>query len=255
MRTPSSSALATGIGLRILEELGCAPDHAMVRQAVEYLLATYDPESKVWRVVPHDTNAHPHAPWWHDEAGSLARTFDRFLIIPRAQIVASLIHYTAHAACGPVPPDWLDDLARDTVAAIVSLDSLGTGGGDDLTSAIALAERESLPADLRHRLVQRVRAVVPQVVSVDPQQWTSYCLPPLKVAHSPQSMVADLLEDALQLHLDYVIAHQTAEGTWEPTWTWGELYPEVWPQAKLEWRGEITLETLTTLRAFGRIGE
>ena len=59
----------------------------------------------------------------------------------------------------------------------------------------------------------------------------------------------------MQLHLDYVIDHQTAEGTWEPVWTWGELYPEVWPQAKLEWRGEITLETLTTLQAFGRIEE
>jgi hypothetical protein len=33
------------------------------------------------------------------------------------------------------------------------------------------------------------------------------------------------------------------------------MYPAVWPQARLEWRGEITLETLTTLRAFGRIVE
>jgi hypothetical protein len=250
MRTPSSSALATGIGLRVLRELGCSTEHPMVRKAVEHVLATYDPESKVWRVVPYDTNEHPHAPWWHDEAGSLARTFDQFLIIPRAQIVALLHHYAAL-----VPADWLDDVTRDTVAAIEVAESLGAGGGDDLASAIDLAQAEGLSPDLRRRLVDRIRAVVPEVVSRDPQEWSSYCLPPLKVAHSPQSLVADLLEDALQLHLDYTIAHQITEGTWEPAWTWGELYPEVWPQARLEWRGEITLETLTMLRAFGRIEE
>jgi hypothetical protein len=248
IRTPSSSALATGIGLRILRELGCSADHPMVRRAVHYLLSTYDDESKVWRVVPHDANAHPHAPWWHDEGGSLARTFDGFLIIPRAQIVALLCGYAAL-----VPADWLAGVAGDTVAAIESAASLGTGGGDDLTYAIDLAEAEGLAPDLRQRLVERVRAVVPEVVSRDPQQWSSYCLPPLKVVHSPQSLVADLLEGALQLHLDYTIEHQTPEGTWDPTWTWGERYPEVWPQARIEWRGEITLETLTTLQAFGRI--
>jgi hypothetical protein len=255
MRTPSSSALATGIGLHLLQELGCSEKHPMVRRAVECLLSTYDPESKTWRVVPHDANAHPHAPWWHDEGGSLARTFDRFLIIPRARIVALLYHYAAHGTCALVPADWLAGVAGDTVAAIESAESLGAGGGDDLAYAIELAEAEGLAPDLRQRLVERVRAVVPEVVSRDPQQWSSYCLPPLKVAHSPQSLVTDLLEDALPLHLDYTIEHQTPEGTWDPTWTWGELYPEVWPQARLEWRGEITLETLTTLRAFGRIEE
>jgi hypothetical protein len=248
MRTPSSSALATGLGLRILQELGCSADHPMVRRAVEYLVAAYEPETKVWRVIPQDANAYPHAPWWHDEVGSLARTFDRFTIIPRAQIVALLYGYLAL-----LPTGWLDDAARDTVSAIESAASLGAGGGDDLAYAIDLAEAEELPPDLRARLVRRIRSVVPQVVSRDPQEWASYCLPPLKVAHSPQSLVADLLEDALQLHLDYTIEHQTAEGTWDPTWTWGEMYPDVWPQAKLEWRGEITLETLTTLQAFGRI--
>ena len=34
LRTPSSSALATEIGLRRLKELGCSTDHPMVRNAV-----------------------------------------------------------------------------------------------------------------------------------------------------------------------------------------------------------------------------
>jgi hypothetical protein len=247
VRTPSSSALATGIGLRVLAELDVPADHAMVRKAVDYIRSTYDPETKVWRVVPNDTNDHAHAPWWHNEAGSLARTFDGFTIIPRAELVGLLHRFSAL-----VPADWLRDVAEDCVRAIEAQDPLGTGGGDDLASAIELAETDALPPDLKSRLVERVRAAVPAVVSRDPEQWASYSIAPLKVARSPHSIAADLIPGALAEHLDYTIDHQTSEGTWEPSWSWSEMYPEVWPQAKLEWRGEITLATLTVLRAFGR---
>jgi hypothetical protein len=64
--------------------------------------------------------------------------------------------------------------------------------------------------------------------------------------------VADLLWDALQGHLDYLADHQTAEGTWDPVWTWGDLYPKAWEQAKVEWRGHLTIANLVVLRSFGR---
>jgi hypothetical protein len=250
LRTPSSSALATGMGLRLLKELECSADHPMVRQAVSYLLAAFDHQAKVWRVAPHDTNAFPHAPWWHDEDGSLARTFDGFLIIPRAEIVGLLHHFASL-----VPAEWLNDVTERTVTDIEAIKALGTGGGDDLSYTLSLAETEELPRHFRHRLIARIRAVVPTVVSRDPQEWDSYCISPLKLASSPQSIVADLLWDDLQTHLDYQIDHQTPEGTWDPVWTWGDFYPDVWEQAKLEWRGHLTLDTLITLRAFERIEE
>ena len=250
LRTPSSSALATGIGLRTLKELGCSADHPMVRQAVSYLLATFDHQAKVWRVAPHDTNAFPHAGWWHDEDGSLARTFDGFLIIPRAEIVGLLHHFAPL-----VPAEWLSDLTEGTVTDIEVIKALGTGGGDDLSYALSLAETEELPSHFKRRLITRIRAVTPAVVSRNPQEWDSYCITPLKLASSPQSVVADLLWDDLQAHLDYQIDHQTPEGTWDPVWTWGDFYPDAWEQAKLEWRGHLTLNTLIALQAFGRIEE
>jgi hypothetical protein len=250
LRTPSSSALATGIGLRTLKELGCSTDRPIVGRAVSYLLATFDHRTKVWRVVPHDTNAFPHAPWWHDEDGSLARTFDDFLIIPRAEIVGLLHHFSPL-----VPAARLNDLTERTVADIEAIETLGTGGGDDLSYALSLAETEELPQHFKRRLIARIRAVTPTVVSRDPQEWDSYCISPLKLASSPQSIVADLLWDDLQVHLDYQIDHQTPEGTWDPVWTWGDFYPDVWDQAKLEWRGHLTLNTLITLQTFERIEE
>jgi hypothetical protein len=62
-----------------------------------------------------------------------------------------------------------------------------------------------------------------------------------------------MLRDGLEEYLDYEIDRQTVEGSWEPTWTWGEMYPDVWEQVKREWRGALTLEALTALQAFGRV--
>ncbi len=249
VRTPSSSALATGIGLTVLKELGCSPQHTMVADAVRFLRHTFDQGAQVWRVIPHDANKYPHAPWWHDEDGSLTRTFDGFLIIPRAQIVGLLHEYSAL-----VPTAWLDAVTEATVVAIETLkdDAFG-GGGDTLRYALELAETDALPQRFKDRLTPRLRDLGTQVVCRDPQEWGGYCPTPLKIAPMPRSLTADALSDCLQTQLDYVIDHQTPEGTWEPTWTWGDSYPEVWEQARREWRGHLTLETLTSLRAFGRL--
>jgi hypothetical protein len=249
LRTPTSSALATGIGLRLLKELQCSTEQPLVYHAVQYLLTTFDHGTKVWRVAPRNTNLFPHAPWWHDEFGSLADTFDDFQIIPRADILGLLHHYSAL-----VPADWLENVTEHTVATVVALDNGGFGGGgDSLRYALNLAETDNLPQRFKNHLIPKLRAVTLAVVSHDPQEWVSYCAPPLKIAPTPQSITADLLGDDLQMHLDYQIDHQTSEGTWEPTWTWGDFYPDVWEKAKLEWRGHLTLETLTTLWHFGRV--
>jgi hypothetical protein len=248
LRTPSSSALATGHALETLAELGCTAEHPLVAGAIRYLLATFDEDNSAWRVAPHDANDHPHAPWWHDEEGSLARTFDDFLVIPRAQIVGLLHHFSAQFST-----DWLADLTERTVADIETIEPFGSGGGDDLRYALCLTETPALPQRWKDRLMQRIRTVAPAVVSRDPAAWDTYTITPLKIVSSPDSPVLDLIEDAVQRCLDYQIAHQSVEGSWDPVWTWGDAYPDDWAKAKREWRGVLTLETLTVLRAFGRI--
>lgn len=249
VRTPSSSALATGIGLSILKEVRQPAHDPMVVNAVEYLRRTFDQERQVWRAVPEDVNDHPHAPWWHDEDGSLARTFDDFLVMPRAQLVALLHHYREL-----VPADWLDNLTEATVADIETAeDGVFAGGGDALGYALTLAETDAVPQPHTDRILPRLRAQTEPVVCTEPTEWDTYCATPLKVAPSPESPVTDLLWEDLQTNLDYVIERQTDQGAWEPTWTWGGAYPEAWEKARREWRGHVTLETLTSLEAYERI--
>jgi hypothetical protein len=246
LRTPSSSALATGLALRILGEINCPEAAPLIRGAVRFLDATLDRAARVWRVVPLDTNSFPHAPWWHDEDGKLARTFDGFRIIPRAEILGAFYRLQITA-------DWLDEATEKTVKYIEEIKVLGSGGGDDLVYALYLAETKELPAHYKERLLERIRRAVPSAVTRDPQKWSSYSIPPLKVALTPQAVLFDLVSQDLQRYLDYLIDHQSPEGTWDPVWTWGKAYPDEWELAKREWRGQLTLDTLTALKAFGRI--
>jgi len=250
LRTPHSSALATSDALGTLQALGCPAEHALVRGAVQWLLAAYDERAAVWRVVPEGANDYAHAPWWHDEDGSLARTFDDFLVVPRTRIVALLYHYA-----GLLPAGWLDRLAERTVSEVMGMapQALG-GGGDSLRACLQLAQAHGLPERLRRRLLPWLRDVVaPAIVERDPARWPGYVPSPLKLARTPDSPLAAQFGDDLQRNLDYEIARQAPEGYWEPNWTWGDFYPDVWPQARQEWRGHLTLETLTSLRAYGRL--
>jgi hypothetical protein len=249
LRTPTSSALATALALRLLAGVKCSAHDPLVHGAVQFLLVTFDQRKQVWRVAPYDANSYPHAPWWHNDHGSLADTFDDFQVIPRAQIVGLLHEYRAL-----VPADWLAEVTERAVADIEAMDSQAFGGGGDaLRYALDLAESAGLPNRFRERLRAKLRAVTLSVVSLDPGEWNTYSAPPLKIAPSPECVVADLFWDGLQEHLDYQIEHQSAEGTWDPVWTWGDFYPEAWARAREEWRGHLTLETLTALRNFGRI--
>lgn len=247
LRTPTSSALASGIALRVLAETGAPVEHPLARDAAAYLQKTLDLQTLTWRVAPLDTNEYPHAPWWHDQDGSLASTFDEFQIIPRAELVAYLLHFS-----DPAPAPWLVEVTQAAVLAVEHL-PLGGGGGDDLVYAIRLAQADGLAEDDRDRLLHRVREVAPAAVTRDPQKWETYSIPPLKLAPTPESPVGDLFPDDLQRNLDFIIDKQSAAGNWEPTWTWGDFYPDVWPAAREEWRGEITLHNLLSLQAYGRI--
>ena len=127
------------------------------------------------------------------------------------------------------------------------------GGGDTLVYALRLADAPELANNFKSRLEPRLREVADQIVTRDPKAWSSYAAPPLKLSPNPDSLVTDLMPDDLQVHLDYLIEQQTPEGSWEPTWNWGDFYPTDWEQAKQEWRGVLTLDSLISLRVFGRI--
>ena len=95
--------------------------------------------------------------------------------------------------------------------------------------------------------------LVDGTVACDPAQWEGYSLRPLQVVDAPGSPFMAGIEDAVEANLDYEISSQKEDGSWTPTWSWGDAYPDHWRKAQLEWSGVITLEKLLILKKFNRI--
>jgi hypothetical protein len=243
-RAPTSGALATSVGLGVLRDVGATADHAQVRAAVGYLLATLDPDEKVWRIIPADANDYPHAPWWTDEDGSLRQAFGAYEVNPRADLVGLL-----HTYARLVPADMLDDLTERTIASIEASDQEEHA----LICAVRMAETKELPARYRERLAPRVRELVMQTATRDPAAWSEYGPQPLWYVSAPDSLCAADLAEATPANLDFLIESQSEDGSWKPTFNWGGMYPDAAPQAERDSTSMLTYRALAQLRAFGRI--
>jgi hypothetical protein len=244
-----SSVIATTRGLQVLTEVGAPADHPLVRGAIGYLLATYDPQTGVWEIVPRAANNGPHAPWWHYDDDGQTGKWGGYLVNPRAEVLGCLYDYSAL-----VPARLLQDVADSVIGHLDGVSDLRDM--HDIGCYLTLAETRSLPAKLRSRLLDKLEPAVVSVVERDPARWEKYCLKPIGymgVVRSPASPFARLFATEVEAGLDYEIEHQHADGSWLPTWSWGASYPEAWERAKQDWQGILTVQTLKTLADFGRL--
>lgn len=245
LQSPTSTVLATTVALQILREIEAPAGHPLGSNAMRYLIATYDAQAERWPLINAAASEAPHAPWWtYDE--NLENAFGQFMANPRAEILGYLYDYPEY-----VPEDMRQRLT-DAVSAHLEAapDEMEM---HDLLCYIRLVETRSLPEGLRAALLPKLRSVVDHIVARDPTAWEGYGLTPLSVVSSPASPFAQQLADAIPANLDWVIAHQDADGSWSPTWTWGDMFPEAWPAAKRDWTGVITVNTVRQLQAFGRL--
>ena len=85
-----------------------------------------------------------------------------------------------------------------------------------------------------HRTLE---AVAGAVVERDPAQWKGYGLPPLPLIDSPGAPFAGMFSAEIDLHLDFVMEAQDPDGSWKPTWSWGDAAPQAGEEARREWTG------------------
>jgi len=247
LRAPESSVLATLRALQALVALKTSPDHPMVRRAMEYLTATFDEKKAVWRIIPPTAAAHPHAPWWNQEP--LGQVFGGFLIFPRAEVLGYLFEFDPPS----FPMERRLQVLRALLQAVEANADPASAGAVD--SCARLYETGQLPTEYRQGLYEKLAPLVPRAVEQDAAKWKQYCLKPTWLVRTPDSRFFPLLADSVERNLDYEIDNQSADGSWSPNWSWYGSYPDVWPVAEKEWRGILTIQTLETLHAFGRIEE
>ena len=242
IRTSASSAIATTVGFQVLREIRAPVGHALVRKGIEYFVATYDESRQVWPIIPPEVNEAPHAPWWNYK--SSAESFGQFLTNPRAEIVGYL-----HEFGNGVPTKLLKPL---TVVILGHLDSLTDEMEmHDILCFVRLAETEALPN--RDKVWEKLARAAALRVARNAEQLTGYVLKPLWLVSSPESPLAAELKNEVAMNLDFEIEKQGEDGSWSPNFSWGDQCPETWQTAKKEWQSRFTVDTLKTLRDFGRI--
>ncbi|MCJ7551505.1 MAG: hypothetical protein MUQ30_17685 [Anaerolineae bacterium] len=245
LRLSDSSVLATTVGLQVLRDYSAGADHPLVQGAMRYLMSTYDVENEVWPIIPPTADSAPHAPWW-GYSDDIAGRGGSFLANPRAEIVGYLHDYAA------LVPDALRNRLTEAMLAHIERHADGIQMFD-LHCYVRLLETKRLPPAVRTSLMDKLGPVVNRLVSTDAAEWEKYVLAPLEIVDRPESPFADQLADAVAKNLDFAISRQAENGAWEPKWSWGDSFPGVWTQAKLDWSGVITARTLKIISRFGRL--
>jgi hypothetical protein len=243
LRAPESSALGTSIAFQILREIGGEAGDDLTSAAIQYLLRTFDHKSMTWRIIPQEAEKSPHAPWW-TQAG-LEEGFNAFLLNPTAELLGYLFDYGQD-----IPQALLSSLSDEILVRLGALDKIEM---HDFLCCKRLAETENLDASFKARLLDNLARLLDRAVSREPSQWAGYSLRPLQVADRPQSSFFEALRDVIVENLDYEISAHQEDGSWAPTWSWGDKFPDEWEKAKLDWAGVLTVEKLLTLKRYGRI--
>lgn len=245
LRSSESSTLCTSPAFQIFRSIRLAPEDVLVSSGIKFLLDALNKETGHWRIIPAAAELSPHAPWWNqaDRTG----VFDHFSLNPTAEILGYLYDCQKYVSSGTL------SLVSDRVLSHLS--DLKKIEMHELLCCLRLLRTEALPESDRSWIQKKLSQLVEGTIECDPTKWEAYCLRPLQVADDPQSPFIVGIEDAVAANLDYEISSQNEEGSWTPTWTWGDAYPEDWKKAQLEWAGVITLEKLLLLKRFNRIEE
>lgn len=249
VRAPQSSVLATSHALEVLHDLGVPASEPLLAGAVEWLRSELAVEEggSVWPFLPPEAEAHPHAPWWNQaDPGQLAGTFGGFQVNPRAGIVARLWRWPEL-----LPEGLLALLTVETRDAVLA--GLEPGDVNGHIVAATFAQTPEVPGLHRQPVLEYLRDVLPGRVAQTPEALAEYSLNALHVAPTPSSPLAPPLAEPLAAALTHRLTSQTGDGSWAPNWNWGGQFPDMWPQAELDWRSALTLNALLTLRAWGRL--
>ena len=243
LRAPESSVLCTSIAFQILRSFNASSEHAFVSNGIGFLMANLDRGQCGWRIVPERAEYSPRAPWWYQKGRE--EQFAAFSLNPSAEILGYLF-------------DYREQVEQDAISAVSDrvlreLGSLTKIEMHELLCCLRLLQTTTLPPEYRDQLHAKLNGLIKGTIACDPEQWKGYSLRPLQVVHSPESPFMAGLEEAVAANLDYEIASQNADGSWTPTWSWDDTFPEEWAKAKMEWSGVITIEKLLTLERFGKI--
>lgn len=243
--TPVMAATAVERLLELEFENG---GHPVVQGILKYLDSGADMEDRTWRNVVASNNDYPHAPWWHTDSNSTARS----IYNPTAILAGFILKYADRdsALYGRgmgIARELTDLFLQDPALEMHPLRCVAT-----LLEYIAWAElQEHFPYVT---LKEAVKMQSTQLISRDEGQWNGYSCRPSFFLKSPQSPGYAELAGLMHQELDHLLETRNPEGVWNLTWTWAG-YEREFAISENWWKAHIVIENMLLLREFGQIAE
>jgi hypothetical protein len=235
LRTPTSQPSAVLYAFDVLEEIRDDADvpPALTTGALDWIDTITNADGGIPFVLP-SARGWPHAPWWTPQDDP-----------PSSLLMTAGVAAVAHRLGLDHP--WLTKADNYVWAA---LEDLQLGDAYAFRYAVhfldATPDRDRAARELA-RFAERMPSDGVLIVEAGVEGET---LSALEIAPRPDHAGRALFPDGLvERELDQLAAGQQDDGGW--TFNWAAWNPAV----AFEWRGVVTLEALTTLRAYGRLEE
>lgn len=242
-RLKASSPMATSVGLQYTTAVSTPTSHPIIQNAIQYLLNSYNAEHRYWPATFKNVNDEPHAFWWHinDMVPPSETTWPN----PSAELIGYL-----HQHASLVPPEVLADV---TARAQQNLGFSDIITGDEPQKYNVMCWERAmpyLPDEMGTAVSTAITRTFQTYDTIQPDTFQELSV--LHLTPNPNAILAQLAPQTIAQCLDEEINQQAEDGGWWPGWHWGQ-YENVWPVAKQEWAGKITVENLHIFKEFGRL--
>ncbi|MBC8453158.1 MAG: hypothetical protein H8D69_01655 [Chloroflexi bacterium] len=242
VRMPNSSPFVSSVAFQVIVEMGIAAEHQVVKDGIAYFERSYDESKGGWDPTGPHVDEFPHAPWWN-YAPVEGKLDDLKCANPGAEIIGYLHSYKDNAS-----DEFVQWVTRSTLRTFERLP-------DDMEVHVMLCYMrlaEMAPEEVTERLLPKLRRGVHLATGTSSADWAAYGGRPLWFAGTPEWLLADELRDLVPAQLDFEIESQADDGSWKPSWSWGQ-YEDEWKIAVVEWSGWLTLQNLMAFKAWGRL--
>jgi hypothetical protein len=233
IRTPASQPSAVLYALEVLEEIPelTSKTTTLTSGALDWLQTITNADGGIPFVLP-TAKGWPHAPWWtptDDPPSSLLMTAGVVATAHRLR----LDHPWLEPATNYVWNALADLKLSDAYSFRYTVHFLDAVPDRTRADAELAALRERMPSDGILKVEAGVEGEALSALEIAPRP-----------DHAGRALFPDALIDA---QLDELAAAQRDDGGWDFSWAaWN-------PAVAFEWRGTVTLNALTTLRAYGRL--
>lgn len=245
---PHSSPIQTATAVeRLLEVHFQDNSHPAVQGILKYLDSGAEMDGNTWRNVIASNNDYPHAPWWHTDSDSTARSVYNPTAILTGFILRfadrdSRLYTRGFSIAKELEELFLQDPQIEMHPLICMVTLLECMGAAGVQEQFAYTELIAAAAKQIKVLLER-----------DAGDWSGYTCKPSAFIKTPESLGFTDNAVLLEKELDYTLDIRNQEGVWDLTWSW-DGFEQAFAISENWWKASIAIEKLLFLRAFGRLG-